>query len=231
MTTDDTPTPTLPGPRGSTRRRVLLAALVLVAVAASSAASAALSEPPPVEMEQQLRDEIDAMVASGVPADNPKVEMLEDALDRLEQGAGEPARPEPGVDTGRVLADARSAEAAEDARARAAAGDPAATVPDHLPWESGTVLCEPVPHLLSADEITGATCLSVPQPDGTGRYVAVGPDGTVRTVQFGHDGDVRRLDDTALAAPPAPGTEMSPTARGELRVEPPGRAPETVPVP
>jgi hypothetical protein len=70
-----------------------------------------------------------------------------------------------------------------------------------------------VPGLLGPEEIAGAQCVSVPQPDGTSRCVAIGPDGTLRSVAFGHDGDVRRLDDTALGAPLAIGTTLCTQAR------------------
>src|SRR5690606_915211 len=75
-------------------------------------------------------------------------------------------------------------EEAEEAEAREEAG----VAPAEPAWESGEVLCEVVPGILGPDEIAGARCASVPQPDGTTRYVAVAPDGTVPTVAFGHAG-------------------------------------------
>jgi hypothetical protein len=199
--------------RGRRRSTALLAALVLTAVAASAAASAALSqESGPTRLEADLQDEIDAMIASGIPADHPKVRMLEESLAALEAGADAPAKRDRGADVGGLLAEA---EAADDAGARVAAAAAAAGAPL---WESGTVECEPVPGLLAADEIAGAVCVSVPQPDGTNRYVAVGADGVARTVLFGADGLVQRLADTPLPAPPAPGETLTPTLDGDLQV-------------
>jgi hypothetical protein len=200
--------------RGRRRSTALLAALVLTAVAASAAASAALSqESGPTRLEADLQDEIDAMIASGIPADHPKVRMLEESLAALEAGADAPAKRDRGADVGGLLAEA---EAADDAGARVAAADAAAAGAPL--WESGTVECEPVPGLLAADEIAGAVCVSVPQPDGTNRYVAVGADGVARTVLFGADGLVQRLADTPLPAPPAPGEPLTPTPDGDLQV-------------
>jgi len=200
--------------RGRRRGTALLAALVLTAVAASAAASAALSqESGPTRLEADLQDEIDAMIASGIPADHPKVRMLEESLAALEAGADAPARRDRGADVGGLLAEA---EAADEAGARVAAADAAAAGAPL--WESGTVECEPVPGLLAADDIAGAVCVSVPQPDGTNRYVAVGADGVARTVLFGADGLVQRLADTPLPAPPAPGEALAPTPDGDLQV-------------
>jgi hypothetical protein len=198
--------------------------LALVAVGASTAASAAFSEPAPTAIEQQLEAEIEGMVESGLDEDDAKVEMVEEQLEAIEDGAGELAH-ERGVDTGAMIAAAEAEDdAAAAAEARVAAGD-------EFGWESGTVPCEPVPGLLPIEELTGATCLSVPQPDGTGRYVAVGPDGVVRSVRFGSDGDVHRLDDTHMGGPPAPGATLAPTPQGDVQVAPPGGAPATVDVP
>lgn len=198
---------------GPGRGAVLLAALALAAVAASAAAGAALSEPAPTAVEQQLRAEIEGMVDAGVPRDDPKVALVEEQLADVEAGDGARGPTEPGVDVGALLA---------EARAEPAGG---------TPWQSGAVLCEPVPDLLSADDVADATCLSVPQPDGTGRYVAIAPDGVVRTVRFGNDGDVRRLPDRRVPGRPAPGAAMSPTPQGDLRVTPPGGATATVDLP
>ena len=93
------------------------------------------------------------------------------------------------------------------------------------------MLCEPVQGLLGADELAGATCLSIPQPDGTSRFVAVAPDGVVRTVHFGNDGAVDRLDDTHLGGPPAPDARLAPTPEGDVQLAPPGAAPTVVDVP
>ncbi len=196
--------------------KALLPAVLLAAVAASSAVSASLAEPPVSDVEQQLDAEIEGMVDAGVPADDPKVEMLEEQLDELADGNGAPARREPGVDTGARLTEAEQvtdaqarAEAAAGAAAGAvqpraaggapaastAAGTPAAAAADGRRWESGIVACEPLPGLLTMGEVAGATCLSVPQPDGTSRYVALAADGTVRSVRFGTDGAVQRMPD------------------------------------
>lgn len=215
------------GPRA--RTSTALAALGLVAVAAAAGARAQREQPPEaVSIEQQLRQEIDGMLDAGLPPGHPKVEMVEDQLAAVERGAGRPARGEPGVDVGALLKEAEAAEAAQDAVAAAGAD----TVPDGgAGWESGPVLCEPVPGLLGADELAGATCLSVPQPDGTSRYVAVGADGVVRSVHFGDDGEVRRLPDTPLPAPPGPGTGLAPTPEGDLRVTPRDAPPQAVDLP
>jgi len=205
-------------PRG--RGAVLFAALVLSAVAASAAASAALSQEAPDPLEQQMEAEIEAMVDAGIPPDHPKVEMLEEELAELEEGGDADPPPEPGVDVEEMIEEAEEAEAREDA---GLAAEPA--------WESGEVLCEVVPGALGPDEIAGARCASVPQPDGTNRYVALGPDGTARTVAFGHDGQVRRLADVAVGAPVGPDAALTATAEGHLAVAPPGQAPRTVDLP
>ena len=187
----------------------MLAALVLSAVAASAAAGAALSGPPgPTGVEAQLQAEIDGMRGAGLPAGHPKIRMLEEDLADLRAASRRRPRPDPRADVGALLAGERAHETA-GSRVGAA---------DAPPWESGGVECEPVPGLLSAAEVAGAACVSVPQPDGTNRYVAVAPDGVARTVAFGADGQVRRLPDTPLAAPPAPGEAVAPTPEGDLRV-------------
>lgn len=221
--------------RGTRRRthrgHLVLGSLVLAVVTASAAASAALSEPPPVPVEQQLRDDIEGMLEAGLDDDHPKVDMVEDQLAAIEDGAGQPAR-ERGVDVEAMLEEAAGdAEEAAAAEARGAAPGARPPTDEDLAWESGTVLCEAVPGLLSAEEIDGATCLSVPQPDGTNRYVAVAPDGVVRSVHFGNDGEVRRLDDSHLGRPVTPGATLAPTAEGHIRVAPPGGPPATVDVP
>lgn len=197
---------------GRSRGAGVFAALVLAAVAASAAAGAALSEPAPTAVEQQLRAEIEGMVDAGVPRDDPKVALVEEQLAAIEAGDRARAPAEPGLDVGALLAEARAEPAGRTA------------------WQSGAVLCEPVPGLLSAEEIAGATCLSVPQPDGSGRYVAVAQDGVVRSVRFGNDGDVRRLPDRRVPGRPAPAA-LSPTPQGDLRVTPPGAAAATVDLP
>jgi hypothetical protein len=183
---------------------------------------------PPVPLEADMQAEIDAMIDSGVPPDHPKVEMLEEALAELEAGGDATPPPEPGVDIAATLeaAEAEKAAEASGSASRSAAAD--AGTGGEPAWESGVVECEVVPGLLGPDEIAGAQCVSVPQPDGTSRYEAIGPDGTLRSVAFGHDGDVRRLDDTALGAPLAPGTVAEPTPAGDMVVTPAGQAPATV---
>ncbi len=220
-------------PRGA----VLAAALVLTAVAASAAASAALSEEAPVPLEDEMRGEIDAMVDGGMSPDDPKVEMLEEQLAELEEGADASPPPEPGVDVEALLDEAQANEAAEDAGVAARSAGPAgaATASGDEPaageepaWDSGAVQCEVVPGLLGPDEIAGARCVGVPQPDGTSRYVAIGADGTARTVAFGHDGQVERLDDTTIGGPLAPDAAVAATPEGDLVVTPPGQAATTV---
>jgi hypothetical protein len=219
--------------RATRRGTVALAVLALAAVGASAAAGAALTEPSPAPVEQQLADEVDGMIDAGLPPDHPKVEMVEEMLASLEESRAAPGPSEPGVDVAALLADAESegaqrdeAERRADAGAGARAADPRAAG-----WESGTVLCEPVPGLLTVDELAGARCLSVPQPDGTARYVALSPDGVVRSVRFGNDGDVRRLPDTRLLGPAAAGTALAPTPEGDLRVTPPAGRATTVDLP
>jgi len=200
--------------RRSARGSALLAALVLTGVAASAAASAALSGPPaPSGIEAQLRAEIDGMREAGLPADHPKVQMLEEDLAQLQAASGRRPRRDRDADVGALLA---AGQAADAAGAQVAAAEAAA---EGAPlWESGPVECEPVPGLLSAAEVAGATCVSVPQPDGTNRYVALGADGVARTVLFGVDGDVRRLADTPLPAAPVPGEAVAATPEGDVQV-------------
>jgi hypothetical protein len=234
--TDDARGQKQPGWWSRRQGAALAATLVLAAVGASAAASAALSEPPPVPAANEMRAEIDAMIESGMSPDDPKIQMLEDEVAELEAGATATPRREPGVDVGATLEAAEAAEAAEDADVSTRSAGPsaapgAAGVPaggGQPAWESGPVQCEAVPGLLGAAEIAGALCVSVPQPDGTSRYVAVAPDGTVRSVAFGHDGDVRRLDDTAGGVPAAPRLGATVTPEGDLVLTPPGGAAVTV---
>ena len=209
------------------RGAVLAATVVLSAVAASAAASAALSEEPPVPLENQMQSEIDAMIESGVDPDDPKVEMLEDSLEQLEEGADANPRPEPGVDVEALLDEAAEDEASEDAAVASRSADPGAVAADGHggddAWQSGEVMCEVVPGMLGPEEIAGARCVSVPQPDGTSRYVAIGPDGTVRTVMFGHDRHVERVADSAVGAAVAPDAAVAATPAGDLVVTPPGQ--------
>jgi hypothetical protein len=204
------------------RGSVLFAAVLVAAVAASAAASATLSSSSssaPTGLEEQLQDEIDALRASGLPASHPKVQMLQRSLDELRTPVPSHPRRDPRGDVGALLSEASEQQA--DPRAAAAE---AAAEGEPL-WESGTVDCEPVPGLLTAEELAGATCVSVPQPDGTSRYVALGADGVARSVLFGADGHVRRLPDTRMPAGLAPGTAVTPTPQGDLQLAPPGQQP------
>jgi hypothetical protein len=200
--------------RRPTRSTILLAALVATGVAASAAASAALSgQQAPTPIEAQLQAEIDGMREAGLPADDPKVLMLEEDLDELRAASQRRPRRDRQADVGALLAEGQADDAAG---ARVAAAEAAA---EGAPlWESGPVECEAVPGLLSAAEIAGATCVSVPQPDGTNRYVALGTDSVARTVLFGVDGDVRRLADIPLPAAPAPGEAVAATPDGDVQV-------------
>jgi hypothetical protein len=234
------------GGLGGPRRLALGAAIVAsIGLTLVGVAGAARRQPEPTEVERQVQREIDRMIESGVPEDHPKVEMLEEQVDELRRGDRANPPTEPGVDLRQRVADAKAAERAAD-RARdqtgrtgagsAATADvagqaTAAGVPTGPSWQSGTVECEPVPQVLTTDEIAGATCLSVPQPDGTTRYVAVGRDGVVRTVAFGADGNVRRGPDRRVPGGVTPGaTAVGPTAAGDIRVAAQGKAPVTVDV-
>jgi hypothetical protein len=199
--------------RGRVRGGLLLGALVLTAVGASAAASAALGGSQavaPTELEESLEAEIDALRDAGLPAEDPKVQMLQESLDQLRNPAR--PRPAPSVDVGALLAEERADRV-----------DPAAAAAEAV--AEG----DPVPGLLSAAELTGATCVSVPQPDGTSRYLAIGADGVARTVLFGADGQVRRLPDTQVAGL-APGTAVTPTPEGDLQLAPPGQQPTVIDV-
>lgn len=161
---------------------------------------------PPSDVVQQLEDEIAAMLEEGVPAADPKVEMLEDEVDALAAGA----QAAPGFRTNAAPAPGRASTPAEGRRLAAQGGQPA---------ERGPIECEPVPQLLEADEIDGATCLSVPQPDGSSRYLAVGPAGNVHVIRFGAGGDVERLPDKQLPGGRRPAdVEMAPNAEGDVEI-------------
>jgi hypothetical protein len=231
---------------GLPRRLALAAAMVAsIGLTVAGVAGASRRQPAPTEMERQVQGEIDAMIESGVPEDDPKVEMLEDQVDELRRSdRADPPR-EPGVDLRQRVADARAAERAadraRDQAGRAGAGSAAsadvagqvtaAGVPTGPAWQRGTVECEPVPQALTADEVAGAICVSVPQPDGSTRYVAVGRDGVVRTVAFGADGKVGRGPDRRVPGGVTPGaTSVGPTPAGDIRVVAQGKAPVTVDV-
>jgi hypothetical protein len=229
---------------GGHRRLALGAAVVAsIGLTAVGVAGATRQQPAPTEAERQVRREIAAMIDSGVPADDPKVEMLEAQADELRRSTRANPPQEPGVDLGRRMADAKAADQADRAADRAVrtrAGSAAsagiagqattAGVPTGPRWQIGTVECEPVPQLLTAQEVAGATCLGVPQPDGSTRYVAVGRDGVVRTVAFGPDGQVRRGPDRRMPGGATPGATVAPTDAGDIRVTVGGRAPVTVDV-
>lgn len=116
-----------------------------------------------------LQGEIDAMAAAGLPADHPKVAMLRDDLASFERGAQAVAPAEPAEPTTRAVDDSGADSAALD---------------------NGVVDCEPLPGLLTADDVAGARCSSVVQPDGSNLYVAERPDGTRTTVRFSPDGSL-----------------------------------------
>lgn len=208
----------------------LAAAIVAVGLTAAGVADAARRQPRPSDGELMIEAEIDAMLDRGMSADDPKVVMLEDAADELRAGSASPPPREPEVDTGRQLADAKAAAGAErpsgasattDAGRRTGTGTAAA-------WQTGAVECEPVPQLLSAAELAGAVCVSVPQPDGSNRYVAVAGDGTVRVVAFGADGAVSRQADQHVALGPGGASSVTALTGGDVAVAASGQAPVTV---
>jgi len=136
-----------------------------------------------------LRSEVEAMLASGMAPDDPKVAALQRDLASLERGTRIRQPGEPGLDMSRVLGAPRGRGA------RSVAVDEV-TPRTSTAWDQGAVDCEPLPpNLLTAADVAGARCASVPQPDGSGRYVALAPDGTLRVVQFEPDGPVTREPD------------------------------------
>jgi hypothetical protein len=199
---------------GRGRRLVLGAAIVAtLGLTAVGIAGAARRQPEPTALERQIEREIAAMIDSGMSEDDPKVQMVEEQLHQVRRSDRADPPPEPGVDLGRRVADAK------------------AGADDGPTWQSGPVECEPVPQLLTAGEVADATCLAVPQPDGSTRYVAVGPDGVIRTVAFGADGKVGRLANRRLPGGVAPGAKtIAPTANGDIRITVSGQAPVTVDV-
>jgi hypothetical protein len=219
--TDDTgdDTPDRRDERASTPQRVAVAAaaLALAAVVTVSAQGASGDQQRPAAVET-LQDEIDAMVAAGMSEDDPKVRMLQDEVDELVDDLGEEGRDEQGVDLQAASEAGEMADTPEEAAARADEVRP------DQPAERGPVECEVVPQQLSADEVTGARCVSVPQPDGTSLYVVVAPDGAVRVVEFGPHGRVQRLDDERLpAGTDARGVELVPERTGDLVLRAGGR--------
>jgi hypothetical protein len=216
------------GGLGGHRRLAFGAAVVAsIGLTAVGVAGASRRQPAPTEAERQVQREIDAMIDSGVPADDAKVEMLEAQVDELRRSTQADPPSEPGVDLGQRVAEAKAAEQAadraRDLAARSRARSPAAAAPTGPAWESGTVECEPIPQILTAEEVAGATCVGVPQPDGSTRYVAVGRDGVVRTVAFGPEGNVRRGPDRLVPGGAAAGASVAPTTAGDVRVTVGGR--------
>jgi hypothetical protein len=213
--------------RPSLGGKVIVAAAALAAagvVAISSPGDASRGQAPRTTSPAaaQVRAEADALVEAGLSPDDPKVRMLERDAAAIERAAETPPAPEPGVDLAAEADAGRMAGSPSEARA----------LRDEMrsdqPAMSGAVLCEPVPQLLSAGEVAGATCYSVPQPDGTSRYVAVTPGGRVLVVEFA-PGAVRRLPDARLPAGTRTATaQLAPDAAGNLTVRRPGAAPATV---
>jgi hypothetical protein len=207
------------------RARTAVGVVVGLAIAAGLAlgpgpsSQAQRPAPRPAPAAAQVRAEVDAMIANGVPRNDPKVRMLEADARALQAAAAAPPRAEPGVDPDAVaaLADA-GAVARTPAEARARSSEMRSDQPAVL----GTVQCEPIPQLLSARDVTGATCYSVPQADGTSRYVAVTPAGKVLVVKFAPGGDVRRLPDTRLPEGTS-AAQVSADNAGNLTVAPPGK--------
>lgn len=205
---------------------VVAAALAVAGLFALGAHEPATADdeviPPPV---QQLRDEVDAMVDAGVPEDDPKVEMLTEEADDLASDWGRAGRAEPGVDLRAGAGRGGAASTPDEAIRRADA------IGAEEPAVSGAVECEPIPQRLEAVEVAGARCVSVPQADGSSRYVAVTPSGEVHTVTFGEGGEVQRLPDTTV--PPAavgPDVEVVPSASGDIELRRGAQAVGTVDV-
>lgn len=210
--------PDRPACRAPVRRVVAGTAVALAAALVGGAASARLSEEPPSETEAMLREQIDGLIAAGLPEDHPKVASLREDLRAMERSEADAVPAEPGIDLGAVVDAAREGVAAE----RGAAGA----------WDSGEIVCEPVPGLLSVDDVADAVCFGVPQPDGTSRYVAIGRDQVAHVVAFGSDGAVGRSADRPVPAPVVPGeTTVVPTPQGDLQITPPGRPPVVAEVP
>lgn len=198
-----------PGRPGRRRLTALAtAAGALVAAGAAATAPGHPGEEPRPEAVTQIEGEIETMRAGGLPADHPKVDMLEAEIDALvEGGEAEPA-PDPGMDP--PPGDAGAATPDEAARAADDFGP--------VPTEVGAVECEPLPQMLTVDEVADASCLSVPQPDGSTRYVAVRPAGEVHVIGFGPGGQVERLPDRELPADPGGAIELVPDDAGDVRV-------------
>jgi hypothetical protein len=186
---------------------------VALAVAGAAGASSGGVDDRPSGAIAELRREVDAMRAAGLPADHPKVRLLEREIAALEDDTAATSVPDPGRGAPGAGGQATTPGQAARLEEQGDAGTDDA--------ESGMVECEPVPLALSAREADNAVaCASVPQPDGTARYLAVEPDGTVHVVAFGHGGHVRRLPDREL--PPgaaARSVRLVPEDDGEVTVE------------
>jgi hypothetical protein len=215
-----------------TRRRLGTKALVVAAglaaagvVVAGGRGDASRSQAPPTTSPAaaQVEAEAEAMVDAGASPNDPKVEMLEQDAEALEDAAETPPRPEPGVDL------AAKADAGQQASTPSEARALTEEMRSDQPAVTGGVMCEPIPQLLSAEEVAGARCYSIPQPDGTSRYVAVTPDGRVLIVEFAPGGEVRRLPESRLPAGAQTATaQLAPDPAGDLSVRPPDAAPATV---
>lgn len=125
-----------------------------------------------------LQADLDATLEAGLPADDPKVQMLEEEIAALD--ALEDAEPVPELEADQL-------ESASGAGQRGATGD------SDERWDSGSVACEPLPGLLTADALRGATCRVEPQGDGSVLYIVTFADGNEQAVPFG--------DGTAQATP------------------------------
>lgn len=179
------------------------------AAAGSATAPAPASPPGAVEL---LRADIEAMLDRGLPADHPKVELLQAEVDALMAVADREPVPEEGVELRSGRPGGTPASSPQEAARIADEVRPA------QPAERGVVACEPIPRQLGPDEIAGATCLSVPQGDGSSRYVAVEPSGDVHVVHFGPD-RVERLADRRLPVGRRPGgVELVPDGDGTVRL-------------
>jgi hypothetical protein len=176
--------------------------VVALAVAGAAAAASGGGDNGPPGAVTELRREVADMRHAGLPADHPKVRLLEREIAELEDDTTATSIADPG--RGGDPGDAGDQDAGTDVEA-----------------ESGMVECEPVPLALNDREADAAVaCASVPQPDGTSRYLALEPDGTVHVVEFGHGGHVRRLPDREL--PPgatARSTRLVPEDDGSVTVE------------
>jgi hypothetical protein len=197
--------------RGAAMTVVAAAGAVLVAGAAA-ASSGRDTQPAPPQAAVELQREVDAMRTAGLPPDDPKVEMLEAEVDALIAGTSAEAVPDAGMDAPAN----RSGDASLSSTPQEAV-QAAGEVDSDRSADPGAVECEPVPQALDAAEVADASCLSVPQPDGTTRYVAVRPTGVVHVVRFA-SGQVERLADRQL--PPEAGSEprLVPDEAGDVRV-------------